>query len=63
MSEAIAKLFLGLNHHYDLFKGQIDFGIKKAEKYVGEDLKVDVPHAPETLEAFKMRLSHLKFVE
>ena len=52
MQEAIVKLLHSLNHHYDLPLRQIEFGIKKAELYVSESLKLDVPKAPELLQTF-----------
>lgn len=62
VQEALIKLLHGLNHQYDLPKRQIDFGLKKAEKYIHDSLKVDVPHAPELFEALKLKLVKVKFV-
>jgi hypothetical protein len=40
------KLLASLNHQYGLPHRQIEYGLKKAEVYVNEDLKLDVPKAP-----------------
>jgi hypothetical protein len=59
----VIKLIHGLNHHFDLPKRQIEFGVKKAEKYVMEDLVVDVPHAPKILGEFLEKMKNVTFIE
>jgi MA3 domain len=61
--EAIVKLLAGLNHHYELPKRQVDAGLLRAERYVSDTLKVDVPKAPELLQFFKERLRQVKFID
>lgn len=61
--DAIVNLIGELNHHYDLPKRQIEFGMKKAEIYVNETLKIDVPHAPQLLETFNEKLSKISLAQ
>lgn len=60
--EAILKLLIGLNSQFCLPFRQIEFGLKKAEEYVNETLKVDVPKSPELLQIFKEGFSKITFV-
>ncbi len=60
--EPIIKLLHGLNHQYDLPLRQIEYGLKKAEKYVNDSLAVDVPKAPELFKLFNEKVKQVTFV-
>ena len=61
MVEAILKLIKGLNHQFSLSERQIRFGVKKAENYVQETLKLDVPNSPELFEQIQEKLKNIPF--
>jgi hypothetical protein len=51
-----------LNHQYDLPLRQIEYGVKKAEKYINDSLSVDVPKAPELFKKFNEKIKLVTFV-
>ena len=61
MVEAILKLIKGLNHQFSLSERQIRFGVKKAENYVQETLKLDVPNSPELFAKIQENLKNIPF--
>ena len=61
MVEAILKLIKGLNHQFSLSERQIRFGVKKAENYVQETLKLDVPNSPELFAQIQEKLKNIPF--
>ena len=61
MVDAILKLLKGLNHQFSLSERQIRFGVKKAENYVQETLKLDVPNSPELFAKIQENLKNIPF--
>ena len=61
MVEAMLKLLKGLNHQFSLSERQIRFGVKKAENYVQETLKLDVPNSPELFAKIQEKLKNIPF--